>query len=82
MREKMEGRSPYANVTEYIEDLDLLDSSLRKIGAEHTARNIIHPLRRLAEVFGFHLATLDIRQNSVFHDNACLLYTSPSPRDS
>ena len=70
MREKMEGRSPYANVTEYIEDLDLLDSSLRKIGAEHTARNIIHPLRRLAEVFGFHLATLDIRQNSVFHDNA------------
>ena len=70
MREKMEGNSPYSNVSEYIEDLDLLAVSLRKIGAEHTARSVIHPLRRLAEVFGFHLATLDIRQNSVFHDNA------------
>lgn len=70
MREKMEGSSSYSSVSEYIEDLDLLESSLRKIGAKHTARNVIHPLRRLAEVFGFHLATLDIRQNSIFHDAA------------
>jgi len=70
MREKMESKAPYTSVSEYVEDLDLLASSLRKIGAEHTARSVIHPLRRLADVFGFHLATLDVRQNSVFHDNA------------
>ena len=70
MREKMEGGNIYSNVEEYVQDLNLLDTTLRQVGAERTARSVIHPLRRLAEVFGFHLATLDVRQNSVFHDNA------------
>ncbi|BDS06700.1 phosphoenolpyruvate carboxylase [Oceaniferula spumae] len=70
MREFMMSEEGYHQVSDYVADLDLLDAGLRKIGADHTARSVIHPLRRLAEIFGFHLATLDIRQNSAFHDNA------------
>lgn len=70
MREHLMGKQGYTGVSEYLDDLSLLETTLRQIGAEHTARNVIHPLRRLAEVFGFHLASLDIRQNSAFHDNA------------
>ena len=70
MREKLQSKKGYGSVCCYTNDLDLLATSLRQIGAERTARGVIHPLRRLAEVFGFHLATLDVRQNSLFHDNA------------
>ena len=31
---------------------------------------MIRPLRHKIEIFGFHLATLDVRQNSEFHDKA------------
>lgn len=73
MREKLE--DPNASVTyrclnEYISDLELLETTLIEVGAATTARSIVYPLRRLADVFGFHLATIDIRQNSPFHDQA------------
>lgn len=70
MRELMISEHRYRQVEEYVQDLDLLESTLRQIGANNTAREVIHPLRRLAEIFGFHLASLDIRQNSAFHDAA------------
>ncbi|MBT8038553.1 MAG: phosphoenolpyruvate carboxylase [Verrucomicrobiae bacterium] len=71
MREKLEHPDVgYTRVDEYGADLDLMDATLRRIGADTSARNVVHPLRRLVEIFGFHLATLDIRQNSPFHDQA------------
>lgn len=70
MRELMIGEQRYPGVEDYLRDLDLLETTLRGIGAHNTARGAIHPLRRLAEIFGFHLASLDIRQNSAFHDTA------------
>jgi phosphoenolpyruvate carboxylase len=51
-------------------DLALLDRSLRQVGAARLARVDLLPVRRAVEVFGFHLASLDIRQNSKFHDVA------------
>lgn len=51
-------------------DLDLLNGSLSAIGAERLAENAVWPVRRCLDVFGFHLAALDIRQNSHFHDLA------------
>ena len=38
--------------------------------ADHTAREWLEPLRRLARVYGFHLASLDVRQNSATFDMA------------
>jgi phosphoenolpyruvate carboxylase len=60
----------YRSVSELHEDLGVLESSLREVGAHHVADVDIRPLRAQVEVFGFHLATLDIRQNSSYHDRA------------
>jgi phosphoenolpyruvate carboxylase len=52
------------------EDLEVLDRSLHAVGAGRLSRSDLLPVRRAVEVFGFHLASLDIRQNSKFHDTA------------
>ena len=60
----------YGDAAELIADLDLLHTSLIDVGAGRIARNDVAPVRALAATFGFHLAALDIRQNSAFHDRA------------
>ena len=55
---------PYASPQEFIADLDVMIDSLFKHGAVHLARGRLANLRRAAEVFGFHLAPLDMRQHS------------------
>ena len=55
---------PYASPQEFISDLDVLIDSLFKHGAVYLARGRIAYLRRAAQVFGFHLAPLDMRQHS------------------
>ena len=59
---------PYAAPQEFIADLDVLIDSLFKHGAVYLARGRIASLRRAAEVFGFHLAPLDMRQHSAIHE--------------
>ena len=51
-------------------DLELLKSALITYGATSISETEIHETIRLVETFGFHLAKLDIRQNSAFHDKA------------
>lgn len=60
----------YASVDEFIEELKLLDRSLRNHYADHVADFYLQRLIRQAELFGFHLATLDIRQHSKEHEYA------------
>lgn len=60
----------YARPEELEADLALLDRSLRAVGADRVADLEVFPLRRHVAAFGFHLAQLDIRQNSRFHDQA------------
>jgi len=55
---------PYASPEEFIAELDILIDSLFKHGAVYLARGRLANLRRAAEVFGFHLAPLDMRQHS------------------
>jgi phosphoenolpyruvate carboxylase len=43
---------------------------LSQVGANRLADNAVWPVRRALDVFGFHLAALDIRQNSKFHEQA------------
>jgi phosphoenolpyruvate carboxylase len=50
--------------------LRLLHDSLVGIGAGRLAALDVRPVLRAVETFGFHLADLDIRQNSAFHDKA------------
>jgi len=52
------------------EHLQALAASLHACGASRLARSAVAPLRRMLDGFGFHLAALDIRQNSRFHDQA------------
>ncbi len=59
---------PYAAPQEFIADLDVLIDSLLRHGAVYLARGRIASLRRAAEVFGFHLAPLDMRQHSAVHE--------------
>jgi len=59
---------PYASPQEFIHDLDVLIASLLKHGAVYVARGRIAYLRRAVEVFGFHLAPLDMRQHSAIHE--------------
>jgi phosphoenolpyruvate carboxylase len=59
---------PYATPQEFVRDLDVLIDSLFKHGAVYLARGRLAYLRRAAEVFGFHLAPLDMRQHSAVHE--------------
>ncbi len=59
---------PYASVKEFKAELDVLDRSLIANNSGVIARGRLRLLRRAAECFGFHLARLDIRQNSAVHE--------------
>ena len=60
--------APYATPEQFIHDLDVLIGSLLKHGAVYLARGRLANLRRAAEIFGFHLAPLDMRQHSAIHE--------------
>ncbi len=60
----------YANVEEFSADLALIDASLHRHRGEHAGRFGLGRILRRAECFGFHLAALDLRQDSAIHDAA------------
>ncbi|HCI53713.1 MAG TPA: phosphoenolpyruvate carboxylase [Gallionella sp.] len=60
--------APYATPAQFIADLDVLIESLNRHGAIYLARGRLANLRRSAEIFGFHLAPLDMRQHSAIHE--------------
>lgn len=60
----------YRHAQQLRADLRLLYSSLIEVGALRLARMEVRPIMRTLEVFGFHSAILDIRQNSAFHEAA------------
>jgi phosphoenolpyruvate carboxylase len=60
----------YQRYSELLEDLKLLYQSLVASGQRKVAEFAVQPLMRVVQTFGFHLAVLDVRQNSAFHDRA------------
>jgi len=60
----------YASPRELLDDLAVMEASLREAGARHLAELDVRPLAAQVRVFGFHLAVLDTRQNSMAHDKA------------
>ena len=59
----------YASVAEFAADLEVMEDSLQQHGSRLLAGGRLRSLRRAVSSFGFHLAPLDIRQHSEFHEN-------------
>ncbi|HTP82342.1 MAG TPA: phosphoenolpyruvate carboxylase [Alphaproteobacteria bacterium] len=63
------GSAPaYASPDELAADIDVIYRSLNWNGSTGLARGRLRHLRRAVDVFGFHLASLDLRQNSDVHE--------------
>ena len=60
----------YQRAGELLDDLQVLYDSLVAVGAWRLADDAVGPVIRAVQTFGFHLASLDVRQNSRFHDLA------------
>jgi phosphoenolpyruvate carboxylase len=60
----------YIHAGSLIEDLNILIIALEKYGASKIAWEDVRDTVRTVQTFGFHLARLDIRQNSGFHEKA------------
>ena len=60
--------APYANGAEFVCDLETIADSLARNGSARIARGRLRNLTRAAQVFGFHLAPLDMRQHSGVHE--------------
>ncbi len=64
-----EGRpGGYPSADRYLQDLRLVQDSLANGGAERLAYGELQHLIWQAETFGFHLASLEIRQHSAVHE--------------
>src|SRR5918998_6006214 len=62
------GNAPaYSGSEEFAGDLSVLHRSLLSNGSGSLSRGRLRKLRRAVDVFGFHLASLDLRQNSDVH---------------
>jgi len=72
---RVPGRRPeagtwYPGASALLEELDLLDVSLREHNASVVADGVLDEARRQVEVFGLNLARLDLRQHSAVHAEA------------
>src|SRR5829696_2651820 len=75
MRERLrasrdEQPAGYVTSAELVHDLSLIDQSLRSQGADLIADGDLRDVIRLAEVFGFHLAVMDVREHASRHSAA------------
>jgi phosphoenolpyruvate carboxylase len=59
---------PYGHSGELLADLAVIRSSLAANGSAILAEGRLKHLRRAVDAFGFHLASLDLRQNSDVHE--------------
>jgi phosphoenolpyruvate carboxylase len=60
---------PYASPSEFADDLAVISESLLTNSSSRIARGRLRSLHRAVEVFGFHLAALDMRQHSGVHES-------------
>ena len=58
----------YTSAAELLQDLRTIEASLKSHHGEALARARLQPLMRGVQVFGFHLATVDLRQSSDKHE--------------
>jgi phosphoenolpyruvate carboxylase len=63
-------QSRYVQPAALLAGLTVLRQSLVDVGARRIAESEVDPVMVQLETFGFHLAALDIRQNSTFYEDA------------
>ena len=68
LRQPLTDAPVYRDVAEFAADLDIISQSLERNGGAILARGRLRGLIRAVDVFGFHLAPLDLRQNSDVHE--------------
>ncbi len=61
-------QNPYLSAEEFLADLKVIESSLLSHRASAMTQQRLRPMIRAVEVFGFHLATVDLRQSSDQHE--------------
>ena len=71
---------PYRRAADLAADLDVIAASLEENGGAILARGRLRSLRRAVDCFGFHLAPLDLRQNSDVHERTVAeLFAAAAP---
>lgn len=68
LRHAVAPQHPYDSADEFLADLKVIDASLAAHHAQALAAPRLKPLMRAVQVFGFHLATVDLRQSSDKHE--------------
>ncbi|EJL76809.1 phosphoenolpyruvate carboxylase [Polaromonas sp. CF318] len=61
-------QNAYLKSEDFLADLRTIEASLKAHHGEALIAQRLHPLIRAVEVFGFHLATVDLRQSSDKHE--------------
>lgn len=67
-RHALPPQNPYLVAEDFLADLRTIEDSLLAHHGAALAQQRLHPLVRAVEVFGFHLATVDLRQSSDQHE--------------
>lgn len=68
LRHAVAPQNPYASAEAFLADLRVIEASLKFHHAQALIAPRLAPLMRAVEVFGFHLATVDLRQSSDKHE--------------
>jgi len=68
LRHAVVPQRPYARAEEFLHDLQVIERSLAAHHAQALSAPRLKPLMRAVQVFGFHLATVDLRQSSDKHE--------------
>ena len=68
LRHAVAPQTPYPDAEAFLADLRTIERSLASHHAQALVGPRLAPLMRAAQVFGFHLATLDLRQSSDKHE--------------
>lgn len=68
LRHAVTPQDPYTDAGQLLADLRTIEASLRSHHADALIGPRLQPLMRAVQVFGFHLATVDLRQSSDKHE--------------
>ncbi|HQC95610.1 MAG TPA: phosphoenolpyruvate carboxylase [Aquabacterium sp.] len=68
LRHAVAPQDPYTSPAQFLADLQVIEASLQSHHAQALVAPRLAPLMRAVQVFGFHLATVDLRQSSDKHE--------------
>ena len=68
LRHAVPPQTPYTSPAQFLADLGVIAASLQSHHAQALVAPRLAPLMRAVQVFGFHLATVDLRQSSDKHE--------------